>query len=108
MTDKQRMRHTAKPGLSGLAQINGRNAIDWKTKIDWDIEYIKNVGLLEDIKIVIKTIKKVFIKQEGITQADMATAEDYGDYLLRTGKISLAEYQKKQKLAKEILIESGK
>ena len=89
MTDEQRMRHTAKPGLSGLAQVNGRNAITWEDKLEWDQKYIKKVGLIEDINIILETVKKAFIKQEGISQDDMATAEDFGDYLLRTGKISL-------------------
>ena len=53
MTDEQRMRHTAKPGLSGLAQVNGRNAISWEDKIDWDLKYIKKVSLKEDLKIIL-------------------------------------------------------
>lgn len=107
MTDEQRIRHTAKPGLSGLAQINGRNAISWEDKIDWDLKYIEKVSLKEDLKIIFETVKKAFIKQEGITQDDMATAEDYGDYLLRTHKISNEEYESKQKMAKSILKKSG-
>ena len=83
MTDEQRLRHTAKPGLSGLAQVNGRNAISWEDKLKWDLKYIKNVSFGEDVKIVLKTIKKCFWKKEGITQDNMATAEDFGDYLLR-------------------------
>ena len=103
MTKEQRMRHTAKPGLSGLAQVNGRNAITWEDKLEWDQKYIKKVGFRKDVRIILETVKKAFIKQEGISQDDMATAEDFGDYLLRTGKINLEEYQKKQKKAKEIL-----
>ena len=103
MTPEQRMRHTAKPGLSGLAQINGRNAITWEDKIGWDLKYIENVKFIEDLKIIIATIKKAFIKQEGITQDDMATAEDLGDYLLRTEKIDKENYGKKQAEAKIIL-----
>lgn len=103
MTDEQRMRHTAKPGLSGLAQVNGRNAISWEDKFDWDLKYIKNIGFTEDIRIILSTVKKAFIKQEGITQDAMATAEDFGDYLLRNGKIDKKEYDKKQKNAKTIL-----
>ena len=102
MTDEQRMRHTAKPGLSGLAQVNGRNAISWEDKLEWDLKYIKKISLAEDIKIILLTVKKALIKQEGITQDDMATAEDFGDYLLRIGKVSQEEYQKKQKIAKDI------
>ena len=103
MTDEQRRRHTAKPGLSGLAQVNGRNAITWENKIDWDLKYINMCGFFTDAKIVVDTVKRAFFKQEGITQDDMATAEDYGDYLLRLGKINKEEYNKKQKLAKMIL-----
>ena len=103
MTDEQRMRHTAKPGLSGLAQVNGRNAISWEDKIDWDLKYIEKVSLKEDLKITFDTVKKAFIKQEGITQDDMATAEDFGDYLLRTEKVDKENYNKKQLQATMIL-----
>lgn len=103
MTDEQRMRHTAKPGLSGLAQVNGRNAITWEDKLEWDQKYIKKVGLIEDINIILETVKKAFIKQEGISQDDMATAEDFGDYLLRTEKILNEEYLEKLAQAKIIL-----
>ena len=106
MTKEQRIRHTAKPGLSGLAQVNGRNAITWEDKLEWDQKYIKKVGFREDVRIILETVKKAFIKQEGISQDDMATAEDFGDYLLRTGKVSQEDYQEKQKMAKEILTKS--
>ena len=56
MTPEQRMRHTAKPGLSGLAQVNGRNAISWEEKLEWDQKYINKISLLSDLKIIIKTI----------------------------------------------------
>lgn len=66
MNDKQRIRHTAKPGLSGLAQVNGRNAISWEEKINWDLKYVENVSFVEDLKIIFSTVQKAFIKQEGI------------------------------------------
>lgn len=103
MSKEQRMRHTAKPGLSGLAQVNGRNAISWEDKMNWDLKYIKKVTFKEDLKIILETVKKAFIKQEGITQDDMATAEDLGDYLLRTEKVDQAEYKCGQRKAKKIL-----
>lgn len=103
MTKEQRMRHTAKPGLSGLAQVNGRNAIKWEDKLNWDLKYIENVSLLEDLGIILKTVKTAFIKQEGITDGDMATAEDFGDYLLNNGKVSQEDYNNKQMEAKKIL-----
>lgn len=103
MSKEQRMRHTAKPGLSGLAQVNGRNAISWEDKMNWDLKYIKKVTFKEDLKIILETVKKAFIKQEGITQNDMATAEDLGDYLLRTQEVDTKDYEQKQKEAKNIL-----
>lgn len=103
MTKEQRMRHTAKPGLSGLAQVNGRNAIKWEDKLEWDLKYIENVTLLKDFSIILKTVKTAFIKQEGITDGDMATAEDFGDYLLKNKKITSEEYDKKQIEAQKIL-----
>ena len=103
MTPEQRMRHTAKPGLSGLAQVNGRNAIKWEDKLEWDLKYIKKVSFVEDVKIILMTVQKAFIKQEGITEEDVATATDFGDYLLATGKVSQREYESRQREAKEIL-----
>ena len=103
MSDEQRMRHTAKPGLSGLAQVNGRNAISWEDKINWDLKYINKVSFKGDLKIIFDTVMKAFIKQEGITQDDMATAEDYGDYLLRINKVNKEIYDVKQAEAKQIL-----
>lgn len=103
MTKKQRARHTAKPGLSGLAQVNGRNAISWEDKLNWDLKYIEKVSLSEDLKILWDTVKKAIIVQEGITQEGMATAEDYGDYLLREGKVKRSIYKENKEIAKEIL-----
>lgn len=103
MSKEQRMRHTAKPGLSGLAQVNGRNAITWEDKLDWDLKYIEKVSFLGDVKIIMDTVKKTFIKQEGISQDDMATAEDYGDYLLRKSLITEKEYGDTQNRATEIM-----
>lgn len=103
MTPEQRMRHTAKPGLSGLAQVNGRNAIKWEDKLNWDLKYIKKVSFVEDVKIIFMTVQKAFIKQEGITEEDAATATDFGDYLLANGKVSQREYDERQREAREIL-----
>lgn len=103
MTDEQRMRHTAKPGLSGLAQVNGRNDISWEDKLNWDLKYIEKVSFLGDVKIVFQSVMKAFVKQEGITDGDMATAYDYGDWLLKTEKVSQEEYDEKQAEAKKLL-----
>ena len=103
MSDEQKQRHNVRPGLSGLAQVNGRNDIDWEDKLNWDLKYIKHITFLGDLKIILQTVNKAFVKQEGITDGNNATAEDYGDYLLHSGKVSKEEYDKKQVEAKEIL-----
>ena len=103
MTDKQRERHTAKPGLSGLAQINGRNAIRWEDKLAWDLKYIQRISFKEDMRIIYETINKAFLKREGITDGENATALDYGDYLLSENKISKEYYDEKQLEARNIL-----
>ena len=105
MTTEQRKRHTAKPGLSGLAQVNGRNAIKWEDKLEWDIKYIKKISFMEDVKIILMTVQKAFIKQEGITEENAATATDFGDYLLQAGKVSCEEYSKKMIEAELIIKE---
>ena len=102
MSERQRMRHTAKPGLSGLAQVRGRNAISWEEKIDWDLKYIEKVSFLGDVKIVFETVAAVF-KRSGITDGENATALDYGDALLKAGKITREEYDEKQKEAQQII-----
>lgn len=103
MTDQQRMRHTAKPGLSGLAQTKGRNAISWEEKLNWDLKYIEKITFRGDVKLVLETVKTAFIKAEGITDGENATALDYGDALLKAGKVTQKEYNQKQSDAKKIL-----
>lgn len=96
MTEEQRKRHTVRQGLTGLAQITGRNNITWKEKLNYDLKYIDNITFIEDIKIILKTVVKVFNKED-ITTDGMDTAEDLGDYLLRTNKITEKEYKEKLK-----------
>ena len=103
MSDEQRMRHTARPGLSGLAQVNGRNDISWEEKLNWDLKYLEKVSFWGDVKIIFQTVMKAFVKKEGITDGDMATAYDYGDWLLKTDEITEEEYERKQEKAKELL-----
>ena len=73
---EQRKRHEIKPGLTGLAQVNGRNAIRWEEKFEYDIEYIKTVSAWTDIKIIYQTIKKVW-KREGIQAGQSPTIEPF-------------------------------
>ena len=103
MSAQHRKRHEVRPGLTGLAQINGRNDIDWQDKLDWDLKYISHVTFWGDVKIIAQTFIKSFIKPEGITEQNAATATDYGDYLLQRGKITQQEYAKAQLAAKKLL-----
>ncbi|MEC0344798.1 sugar transferase [Peribacillus frigoritolerans] len=74
--DYQKRRHEVRPGLSGLAQVNGRNAISWENKFDLDVEYVDNVSFIGDWKIILLTIKKVFVR-EGINSEVAATMEPF-------------------------------
>lgn len=73
-SDHQRRRHEVRPGLSGWAQVNGRNAISWEEKFDMDVEYVDNISLIMDWKIIFLTIKKVLIR-EGINSETASTME---------------------------------
>ena len=72
----QARRHEVRPGLTGLAQVNGRNAISWEEKFNYDVEYVDNVSFLLDIKIICKTALKV-IKRDGISSETSATMEEF-------------------------------
>lgn len=74
--EKQKHRHDVRPGLTGLAQVSGRNSITWEEKFNDDLEYIEKISILEDIKIIFTTIGKVF-KREGISQENNATMEKF-------------------------------
>ena len=65
-TETERHRHDVRPGLSGLAQINGRNAVTWEEKFAWDLKYVGDITFFGDIKIILLTVKKAFIKVEGV------------------------------------------
>ncbi len=94
MTEEQRKRHLVRPGLSGLAQVNGRNAISWEERLTYDLKYISKITFWQDLKIFFKTFGKVF-KRSGINKEGMATYENLGDSLLKTGKITQEEYDRK-------------
>lgn len=74
--EEQLKRHEVKPGITGWAQVNGRNAISWLKKFEYDVWYVKNQSFGLDLKILFKTIKKVVIS-EGITAENMATTEPF-------------------------------
>lgn len=104
MSTEQRYRHLVRPGLSGLAQVNGRNAISWEEKLNYDLYYLKEITFLGDMKIIIQTVMKAFVQQEGITEEDMATADDFGDYLLKTGRIEKEKYDQLHLKANQVLM----
>ena len=107
MTPEQRLRHTVMPGLTGLAQVSGRNAISWEDKLATDLRYIRRITFLGDVKIVLLTVKKVFCRED-ISADGMDTAEDLGDYLLRTAQVSEEAYQELQAESKALLLTAGK
>ena len=73
---RQASRHSVRPGITGLAQVNGRNDISWAAKLEYDALYARNLSFLLDIKIALLSIKKV-LKKEGVSKAGMATTEKF-------------------------------
>ena len=74
--ERQRHRHDVRPGLSGLAQINGRNAIDWETRFEYDLKYIEQISFFGDWKIIFQTVGSA-LKRENITSETSATMEEF-------------------------------
>lgn len=75
-SERQRHRHDVRPGLTGLAQVHGRNAIDWEEKFELDLDYIKDISAIVDIKIILETVKAVLIR-EGISSNTSQTMEEF-------------------------------
>lgn len=75
-SERQKKRHNVRPGLTGLAQVNGRNAISWEEKFEWDVEYVENISLALDVKIFMQTIKAVLLRK-GISSETAATMEKF-------------------------------
>lgn len=75
-TEEQRRRHDVRPGLTGLAQVNGRNAISWEDKFALDVKYVENITFAGDVKILLDTVMAVF-KREGISSETSATMEEF-------------------------------
>lgn len=103
MSEEQRRRHTVRPGLTGLAQVNGRNNITWEQKLSYDLEYIDaGITFLGDLKILCQTVGKV-LKRSDIVREGTVSDMDFGDWLLENGEIDEATYAEKQAEAKELL-----
>ena len=101
-TLEEMKRQSVLPGLTGLAQISGRNNIDWKERFRYDLQYIQHITFAEDMRIIYRTIFKVGA-QEDIATEGMETSEDYGDWLLRRNRITSDDYAESQMRAKRIL-----
>lgn len=103
MSDEQRRRHDVRPGLTGLAQVNGRNNITWEQKIEYDLEYIdKGITFIGDVKIILQTVGKVLKRSDTVREGTVSDM-DFGDWLLQEGKVDKDEYDEKQREAKELL-----
>lgn len=107
MTDDQRRRHDVRPGLTGLAQVNGRNNITWEQKIDYDLQYIdKGITFLGDAAIILQTVGKVLKSSDTVREGTVSDM-DFGDWLLQEGKVDRADYDQKQADARELLTTRG-
>lgn len=102
MTETQRKRHNVRPGLTGLAQVNGRNNITWEQKFAYDLQYIENITFLGDLKILFQTVDKVLKRSDTVREGTVSDL-DFGDWLLQNGEIDKSQYEKKQAEAKELL-----
>ena len=102
MTSEQRLRHTVRPGLTGLAQVSGRNNITWEEKFKYDLKYIKDITFMEDLKIIFQTVGKV-LKRADVIREGTVSDMDFGDWLLQKGDVDRNEYEKKQHEAKMLL-----
>lgn len=102
MNPVQRERHLVRPGLTGLAQVNGRNNITWEQKFEYDLIYIKDISFINDIKIILQTIGKV-LKRSDVVREGTVSDMDFGDWLLQKNEVTYEEYNNKQKEAKKLL-----
>lgn len=75
-SEKQRHRHYVRPGLTGLAQINGRNSLSWEDRFELDLQYVENISFSGDVKIILQTLQKVLLR-EGISSATSETMEEF-------------------------------
>lgn len=94
MTPEQRRRHDVRPGISGLAQVSGRNALEWERKLEKDVEYVESISFSQDVFIILKTIAQVVFHKKGIEDNDadeVDLTDDYGVFLLKKGNITRSQ-----------------
>ena len=103
MSPDQRRRHSIRPGLTGLAQVSGRNNITWEQKLQYDLTYLDGgITLFGDIRILFMTVFKVF-KREDVVRDGTVSDMDFGDWLLQKGEVTKEEYDRLQAEAKKLL-----
>ena len=103
MSEEQRRRHDVRPGLTGFAQVNGRNNITWEQKIEYDLQYIDDgITFLGDMKIIFQTVEKV-LKRSNTVREGTVSDMDFGDWLLMEGKVDKGTYDAKQAEARALL-----
>ena len=102
MTEAQRERHRVRPGLTGLAQVSGRNSISWEDKLAYDLRYIEKITLFGDIAILVRTVFKVLGREDTVREGTVSDM-DFGDWLLERGEVTEEEYAEKQAEARALL-----
>lgn len=103
MTPEQRRRHSVMPGLTGLAQVNGRNNITWEKKFEYDLAYIDGgITFVKDMKIIFQTVSKVLNRADTVREGT-ASDLDFGDYLLQKGEVTRDIYDSRQEEARELM-----
>lgn len=103
MNDEQRRRHSVRPGLTGLAQVNGRNNITWEQKFEYDLKYIDTgITFWGDVKIILQTVGKVLKRSDTVREGTVSDV-DFGDWLIMEGKIDRIDYDRKQEEARGLL-----
>ena len=103
MSEEQRRRHDVRPGLTGWAQVNGRNNITWERKFEYDLEYIdRGITLGGDLKVILMTVGKVLKRSDTVREGTVSDM-DFGDWLMSEGKVDKETYDQKQNEAKDLL-----
>ena len=103
MTDEQRRRHDVRPGLTGLAQVSGRNNITWEKKMEYDLQYIDDgITFLGDLRILFRTVMGVLKRSDTVREGTVSDI-DFGDWLMQQGKVDSETYEKKQEEARELI-----